>query len=82
MHLKIKLLKFFTLLIFVYIPFEVIGAQQDEIIKKEAEVRRHLNRAETWYLMARETFNTLEYHKYAENEYLTAKEKAKSLPQP
>ena len=82
MHLKIKLLKFFTLLIFVYIPFEVIGAQQDEIIKKEAEVRRHLNRAETWYLMARETFNTLEYHKYAENEYLTAKEKAESLPQP
>ena len=82
MHLKIKLFKYFSLLIFAYIPFEIIGAQQDEIIKKEAEVVRHLNRAETWYLMARETFNTLEYHKYAENEYLSAKEKAEFLPQP
>ena len=42
----------------------------------EEEVIRHLIRAETWYWMARATSNSLEYHEYAGQAYLRAKEKA------
>ncbi len=47
----------------------------------EEEVIRHLIRAETWYWMARATSNSLEYHEYAGQAYLRAKEKAAELPQ-
>ena len=64
-------------------PIKIVGsAQTNEDQVHEQEVIDHLIRAETWYWMARVTFNTLEYHENAEKEYLTAKEKASSLPQP
>ena len=47
----------------------------------EEEVIRHLIRAETWYWMARATSNSLEYHEYAGQAYLRAKDKAAELPQ-
>ena len=45
----------------------------------EEGVIRHLTRAETWYWLARATNNSLEYHKYADNEYQLAKKLAQSL---
>ncbi len=62
-------------------PIKIVGsAQTNEDQVHEQEVIDHLIRAETWYWMARVTFNTLEYHENAEKEYLTAKEKHPHFP--
>jgi hypothetical protein len=65
-----------------FAPLHIVANDPSkEETQAEQEVLDHLIRAETWYWMARVTFNSLEYHENAEKEYLTAKVKAALLPQ-
>jgi|LWDU01.1.fsa_nt_gi hypothetical protein len=74
----------FQILFFFSFASENIFAfnQESQTSNVEQEVIDHLIRAETWYWMSRITFNSLEYHQYAEKEYLKAKEKAALLSSP
>lgn len=74
----------FQILLFFSFVFENVYAinQDNQSSNIEQEVIDHLIRAETWYWMSRVTFNSLEYHQYAEKEYLNAKEKAALLTSP
>jgi hypothetical protein len=83
MIINTKILLFQILLFFSFASENVFAINQDsKNSTTEQEVIDHLIRAETWYWMSRVTFNSLEYHQYAEKEYLKAKEKAALLSSP
>ena len=83
MIINTKILLFQILLFFSFASENVFAINQDsKNSTTEQEVIDHLIRAETWYWMSRVTFNSLEYHRYAEKEYLKAKEKAALLSSP
>ena len=83
MRINTKILFFQILLFFSFASENVFAINQEsQTSNVEQEVIDHLIRAETWYWMSRVTFNSLEYHQYAEKEYLKAKEKAALLSSP